>query len=301
MNSLIMLFLIIFVMVDDYCQTQFQASSYPRSTGPTPKLADSEVITLSLVMELLDKPQEYLFLKDLKRSLPTLFPCLISQSRFNRRRRTLCPLINQVRHSIMGRLLPLCQEYGLLDTLPVKVVGYKRSKRRSDFTGSAAYGYCAAKDEKYFGFKLVLLVSPEGLPINFAIVPANTADADTPWEVLATMSNLLVLADKGMIGKKQQEELKQHRNITLVTPKRKNQPGFNSQANQLLSSVRQMVETIGNQLNAVVNLNRHYAKTVSGFLTRVTSKLAAVTVGFAINVQFGLKPLSLRNLAYELA
>ena len=31
---------------------------------------------------------------------------------------------------------------GLLDTKPVPVVGYRCSKKRSDFQGSAAYGYC---------------------------------------------------------------------------------------------------------------------------------------------------------------
>jgi len=47
----------------------------------------------------------------------------------------------------------------LLDTKSVPVVGYKRSKRHSDFAGSAAYGVCPSRNMKYFGYKLVLLTT----------------------------------------------------------------------------------------------------------------------------------------------
>jgi len=33
----------------------------------------------------------------------------------------------------------------VLDTEPIPVVGYKRSKKNSDFWGTAEYGYCASK------------------------------------------------------------------------------------------------------------------------------------------------------------
>jgi hypothetical protein len=301
MESLVMLFTIIFTIVDDYLIAMFNASSYQRTRGREPIFTDSEVITVSLVMELLDKPQEDSFLVYLKSHLSSLFPRLLSQSRFNRRRRNLTAVTNSVRFKVMKKVMPLCAGFGLLDTLPVKVVGYKRSKKRSPFLGVANYGYCASKEEKYFGFKLILLVTPEGLPINFALVPANLADCDTPWEVLDTIQNLTVLADKGMINQKQQLELKALRNIDLITPKRKNQKGFNPRTNRLLSGIRQMVETVGSQLNSVVNLNRHYAKTVDGFITRMTAKLTAFTFGFFVNVQQGFNPLAIRNLAYQLA
>ena len=210
-------------------------------------------------------------------------------------------MTNSIRFKVMKQIMPRCAQFGLLDTLPVKVVGYKRSKKGSAFLGVANYGYCASKEEKYFGFKLVRLVTPEGLPINFALVPANMADCDTPWEVLDTIHNLTVLADKGMINQKQQGELKALRNINLITPKRKNQKGFRLKTNRLLSSIRQIVETVGSQLNSVVNLNRHYAKTVNGFITRVTAKLTAFTFGFFVNVQQGFNPLAIRNLTYQLA
>ncbi len=37
----------------------------------------------------------------------------------------------------------------LIDTKPIPVLGYKRSKRHSDFRGSADYGYCVSRKLHY--------------------------------------------------------------------------------------------------------------------------------------------------------
>ncbi len=52
-------------------------------------------------------------------------------------------------------------------------MGYRRSKRHSDFEGSADYGYCAARRMKYFGYKLVMLSTIDGIPIAYDLVSAN--------------------------------------------------------------------------------------------------------------------------------
>ena len=49
-----------------------------------------------------------------------------------------------------------------------------RSKRRSDFAGSATYGYCASRDLSYFGYKLVALTTLDGIPVLYDLVPAHT-------------------------------------------------------------------------------------------------------------------------------
>jgi hypothetical protein len=62
----------------------------------------------------------------------------------------------------------------LLDSKPVPVIGYKRSKRRSDLSGSAGYGYCSSRNMKYYGYKLVSLCKLEGIPVAYELVPSNT-------------------------------------------------------------------------------------------------------------------------------
>ncbi len=77
----------------------------------------------------------------------------------------------------------------LLDTKPVPVVGYKRSKRHSDFAGSAAYGVCPSRNMKYFGYKLVLLTTLDGTPVAYELVAANTDERDAAAEVLSVIWN----------------------------------------------------------------------------------------------------------------
>jgi histidinol phosphatase-like enzyme len=62
----------------------------------------------------------------------------------------------------------------LIDTKPTPVVGYKRSKRRSDFRGSADFGYCVSRKLYYFGYKLVMVTTLDGIPVVYDLVPANT-------------------------------------------------------------------------------------------------------------------------------
>jgi hypothetical protein len=46
----------------------------------------------------------------------------------------------------------------------VPVMGYKRSKKHSDFAGSANYGVCASRNMKYFGYKLVTISTFPSVP-----------------------------------------------------------------------------------------------------------------------------------------
>ena len=72
----------------------------------------------------------------------------------------------------------------IIDTKPIPVMGYRQSKKHSDFKGSADYGYCAARKMKYFGYKLVMLSTLKGLPIADELVPANTDEREAVEGVL---------------------------------------------------------------------------------------------------------------------
>jgi hypothetical protein len=56
----------------------------------------------------------------------------------------------------------------------IGVANYAGRAKRSEFAGSAAYGYCAAKSEYVWGVRLVLLrTDRRGLPLAYTWVPAN--------------------------------------------------------------------------------------------------------------------------------
>lgn len=164
------------------------------------------MITLLLLLDFLPFPGETQFLGFIRANYLALFPKLLDQSQFNRRARNLRLLVEELRkHWAEWLGITLADQY-LLDTKPVPVVGYKRSKRRSEFAGSATYGYCASRDMHYFGYKLVTLSTMDGIPVVYELVPANTDERLAAETVLARVRNSDIFCDKGFIGADWQAE-----------------------------------------------------------------------------------------------
>ena len=68
------------------------------------------------------------------------------------------------------------EPYQIIDTAPLPVCEYVRSRRDRCFKPDADYGYCAAKDMHYYGFKLGLRTSRIGMITHFDLLPARPHD-----------------------------------------------------------------------------------------------------------------------------
>ena len=245
--------------------------------GAKPEFSDSEVITLLLAMDYLPFPGERQFWAFICANCLPLFPKLINRSQFNRRVRDLRLLVEELRRYWLTDLGALTATQLLLDTKPVPVLGYKRSKTHSDFAGRAAYGVCASRNLKYFGFKLVLLCTLEGIPVAFELVPANTDERAAAEEVLAYVWNCDIYSDKGFIGEEWQQEQRDWRGNRIWTTKRVNQKEQNDPAlDRWLNSIRERIEGVFNEIqNTGRNLERLLAKTMRGLCARLTAKMAS--------------------------
>ena len=158
------LVIVIFVLVDDWYQ--LEAKAFRRNLpGAKTTMSDSEILTLALIMDYLPFPGETQFLGFIRANYSSWFPNLLDRSQFNRRLRKLGPMFELLRRKWLKQLGGLDAVSLLIDTKAIPVIGYRRSKRYSDFEGSADYGYCAARKMKYFGDKLVMLSTLKGLPI----------------------------------------------------------------------------------------------------------------------------------------
>lgn len=94
----------------------------------------------------------------------------------------------------------------LVDGLPIPVCRFTRASRSRIFRGEAAYGYCAAKDEIYYGFHGHLLISATGICTAFTLTSANTDERDALWELVPGIMGLLI-GDKGYISQQLKDEL----------------------------------------------------------------------------------------------
>jgi hypothetical protein len=280
---------IMYVLVDDWYK-QHAPRLLKGKVGAKPVFSDAEVITLMLAMDFLSFESETQFLSFMRANYLELFPRLCDQSQFNRRARSLRLMVEQLRRRWLQELGATQDLFLLMDTKPVPVIGYKRSKRRSDFRQSAAYGYCSARHFHYFGYKFIAVTTFAGLPIVFEMVAANTDERDAAEEVLSQMRSCDIFGDKGFIGVEWQQEVKEQTGNRIWTQKRVNQKEQNPQwFDRLLSSVRERIEGSFNELqNTGRNLERLLAKTVVGLTTRVIAKVTSYTLKQLLRHSFGL-------------
>jgi len=219
-----------------------------------------------------------------------LFPLLPDQSQFNRRARALRLLVEELRRFWLHQLAVTMETQFLLDTKPVPVVGYKRSKRHSEFRGSADYGYCASRNMHYFGYKLVSITTLSGLPVVYDLVPASTDERAAAETVLGYLAGCTIYGDKGFIGEQWQLEIYEQTGNQIWTVKRVNQQHQNPKAfDRWLNSIRERIEGAFNEIqNTGRNIERLLAKTVLGVSTRVIAKMASHALKHLLRQFFGI-------------
>jgi hypothetical protein len=289
-----------YVTVDEL----FQASVLPHDHRPGPRstFSDSEVITLTLVAEIVGLDDEAVFLDYVARNHRALFPLLPDRSRYNRRRRALGQATNTIRRQLLSFLLallplderPLC----VLDSLPVPVVGFHHARGRHRWYGWATYGYNATKQQTIYGFKLHLLTTADGMIADFALAPAHLTDGSFTDQLLRDKTEVLVLGDKAYINALLQGELSELHGVRVLTPQRNNQHQQLPDAlSRLVRHFRQMIETINSQLAGQFNIETNKAKCMSGLIARLQAKLAAHTLGLYLNVVTGQPLRALAALA----
>jgi len=288
----------VYVLVDDWYQTQ-GVSYLKGKPGAKPVFSDSEVITLMVCMDFIPYPAETQFIEHIRSNYGSLFPRLLTQSQFNRRARALRLLVEMFRRYLLDWLGATRALDFLLDTKPVPVVGYKRSKAHSYFAGSAAYGVCASRNLKYFGYKLVCLSTLDGLPVICELVPANLDEREAAEAVLFALSHGRVFADKGFIGADWQADITAATGTRIFTPKRRNQHDQNTPAfDRWLNGLRERIEGAFHELqNTGRHLEHLLAKTIVGLCTRVIAKLTSHALRRLLRQAFGIDVQTFRVAA----
>lgn len=272
----------VYVIVDDIWK---EIAPLFKRPGPGPVCSDSELITMALVGECRgwDKETEMLSYWQEHRDL---FPHIPSQSRFNRRRRNLMQAFNLIRQVILSGLDLAQDRQCVIDSLPVPVVQfYLVPSSTGDWaTHGATFGKVSSKQQTIFGYKLHLLVTLGGLILDFHLAPANAADLSVGFEMLTEHFDLTTIGDKAYISAEKAAELWKNNRIRLQTLPRRNQKHQLPPAvRRTINAVRQIIETVNNQLSNQFNIEVNHAHTFWGLCTRLYTKLAAHTLCIYIN------------------
>ena len=133
--------------------------------GVDPRFSDLEVIALSLTDEKLSIDSEsflFSYLQDYKAEMPNL----ISRRQYNDRSKFTANLCEQIRKRI-AQAIDGDEYYFCIDSKPIPVCRIARAKRcklgKNDFSTAPNYGFCAAQNTHYYGYKLHALCGLKGV------------------------------------------------------------------------------------------------------------------------------------------
>lgn len=290
--------LYVYVIVDDIMQ---EIAPFFRRPGPAPLFSDSELTALCLIGECKGWDIETELLSNME-AYRDLFPYLPEQSRFNRRRRNLAVAMNVIRRSLLAQLDLAQDQHCVIDSLPIPVVQFHLAPTSTaDWPAYGAdFGKVSTKKMTIFGYKLHLLITTNGLILDFELAPARASDLEVGFELLSEHSHLEIIGDKGYISADKADELWQFNRIRLCTlPRRNQKQQLPRELKRLYNSIRQIIETVNGQLTEQFNIEHNHAHSFRGLCARLYTKLTAHTLCIYINRMLG-KPdfLQIKTLAF---
>lgn len=279
-------------------QTVCKAHNIDRvKCGPKPQYSDSFIISLIIIKNLLGMNSETSFLRHLRNNYQTTFTKLPEQSWFNRKSKRLQPVCMALQQQLT--LKHWQNTIRIVDSTPIPVVrryrgGYSTCFPRGPETN---FGYCASKREYYYGVKLSLFITTEGVVTNLGIHPANRHDLVAAKDVLGKMdiTNLCLVGDKGYYDGELRASLKAVGGH-LCVPDKKRHTAFAAPEDRQLLAKRSLIETVNEQLKSHMKIHETLARSYVGLVSRLWSAVLAFTFAQYLNRKQGRSLLAVKSL-----
>lgn len=271
----------------------------PRKRGFPPKLSDAEALTMAFIGTVLGYRSDKAVWAYFRQHWAAWFPHLGDRSTFVRQLANLGHVKALLHRHWARRLGAFEAKVHLVDGFPIPVCHPKRVDRYTLFRGEADWGFCASKEEYYFGFHGLVLTTVNGVIAGVALTAANVDERDAIFDLPLERIRGALLGDKGFIRPILTEDLSKM-DIELHTPLRKNMADSRPQSLvALIVSVRRRVETVIGQLAERFSAERIGARKLWQLVTRIYRKVAAHTLCALINQSLGRPLLDFDGLVTE--
>ena len=284
---------LMFAVIERFCET------LPPQSGPGRRKTypDGDILKIDMLMHLSGKRGETEILREIERHYGQYFEQVPGQARLWHRIRQALPLIERFRRYLLDQLGVAWEDIRILDSCPIPVALPNSRPGRGNGFDLADGGYCASKKLKYLGFKLGMLITPQGIPDVYDLFSARPHDVNLLDDLLGEAYDIIGLGDKGFIDDPKRETLAQDQNVLLITYRRHNQKQQNSSIEQwALHTYRQLIETVYSQLDGHMHLQHTGAKTDIGLVKRVIGIVTAFTLGIYLNFLLGRHLLAIKEL-----
>jgi hypothetical protein len=209
-------------------------------------------------------------------------------SRFGRRLRLIPESAWQMVFRLLAQLFVQANKSGYyaVDSMPVLVCQNARINRCRLFRvdeHEALRGKQASKKRFFYGFKIHLLVTRRGEPIEFFISEGSMHDLEGLRRLdLDLPKGSHLFADKAYISKPEEKLLQEAAQIRLISPKRANaKTPLSQELLFLCQSIRHNIETAFGEINKAMPTKIH-AVSQKGFLLKVNALIIAYAFACAM-------------------
>jgi Transposase DDE domain len=274
-----------FVLVDDAYQALVAQYGAWRRRGPQPDFSDSEVITVSLMIDTFFHGHEALGLAFVRQYHPDLFPHLLPDGQFNHRRRQLGLVIEQIRHYLTYAwgLIDPDDAYRLIDSAPIPVCTYARASRNQTVAGPEYFSVMACRKAKLFGLRLHLTATGDQVVDQWLLAPAAPRDSKVMAAVFEGAQDLVAFGDGAFHDPVEMARLRECRNIQVwATPRKDARHPWPDEFRQLATRLRRRIETALSVLVTVFNIEHPTSRSLSGLIARAATRLLAYNLSFII-------------------
>ena len=167
----------------------------------------------------------------------------------------------------------------IVDSFPIKAFENHKSFRARIFSDKKFHGFCASKNQYFFGIKVHMVIDTDGVPVELSFSPGSNSDIKSLEDFSLNLpDNSMLLGDRAYTSYKFEDNLLFFDNIKLLAKRRKNLKRQHSYSDEyLLSSKRNYIETVFSSI--VRRLPRYIrARTEKGFCLKVFFTILAYMV-----------------------
>jgi hypothetical protein len=267
--------------------------------GRKPALSDAELACLAAAQHLLGIGSERRWIRYAHAHLAGMFPHLPGQSGYGKRLRALGGLLAAVITELARDTASWHDLLRLVDSTPLPCAASRATVKRSDLAGHAGYGYCASHSRFFWGFRLYLITTAEGMPIIWGLAHPGLGEREVVAALVTRDHHLvrggqIILGDKGFAGRDFEAFITGQLGAHLIRPDRKDEPArFGN-----LARYRQWIEAIIGTLKGQLTLEHHGGRTLAGACARVAARLLALAAAIWHNWHIGA-PIKRSLIAYD--
>ena len=258
----------VFVVFDELCQALLPRPKYH------PKMAPAEILTVAVVaVRYFGNHLERALLVMAQTGYIPKSRCL-SVSRFNRQLQRYDDFLALCLETLLE--LSRTGEAFVIDSVPVPVCKRARAWRCRKVRGRDFCGYCAAKKEKFLGWRLHLICTPDGQPVAFELLPGAYHDLTPIYELTVDLPrDAALFGDKAYNDATSERFLQDDGGVRLIPIRKKNMKPHDWADDYDLRLYRKGIETVNSQLESM-GLERLKARTNGGFDIKVHASLIAL-------------------------